>query len=476
MNVLLIDSDPLFVEGVRNFLSSQLGHNCRFCNDIGAAMLSLKEHVPDVIISEMMMPGLDSFDLIDFLKEQNYDGRIIILSVEEDTEARIKALEYGADEVLAKPLALELLAIILHKMSVSLQASRELEILRKDFEGSLERRLVSIKKELAELQQEYREELGISGMGVYSESMRQITRLCLRLHQDRDLPVLISGETGTGKELIARLIHFGEDNIKLPFISLNCSAIPATLFESELFGYERGAFTGSNREGKIGKLEMANGGTLLLDEIGDLPLDMQPKLLRVIQEREMYRVGGTKRIPLDIRFLFATHHDLHRSVRENRFRSDLFYRISTVYIKIPALRERKEEIIPLAQLFLKQISAKKHQALKFLTNETSRLLREYSWPGNIRELQGAMERAYLISDDTEISPEYFSFLLPNSPLNYDSLVKRQLFLEFPVQEFDLRSATASIIRKALSLHNNNKSKTARYLGISLNRLKRYLQS
>ena len=139
-------------------------------------------------------------------------------------------------------------------------------------------------------------------------------------------------------------------------------------------------------------------------------------------------------------------------------------------------RERKEEIIPLAQLFLKQISAKKHQALKFLTNETSRLLRDYSWPGNIRELQGAMERAYLISDETEISPEYFSFLLPNSPLNYDSLVKRQLFLEFPVQEFDLRSATASIIRKALSLHNNNKSKTARYLGISLNRLKRYLQS
>lgn len=270
MNVLLIDSDPLFVEGVRNFLSSQLGHTCRCCKDIGTAMLGIKEHVPDVIISEMMMPGLDSFDLMDFLKEQNYDGRIIILSVEEDTEARIKALEYGADEVLAKPLALELLAIILHKMSVSLQASRELEILRKDFEGSLERRLVSIKKELAELQQDYREELGISGMGVYSESMRQITRLCLRLHQDRDLPVLISGETGTGKELIARLIHFGEDNIKLPFISLNCSAIPATLFESELFGYERGAFTGSNREGKIGKLEMANGGTLLLDEIGDL--------------------------------------------------------------------------------------------------------------------------------------------------------------------------------------------------------------
>ncbi len=474
MNVLLIDSDPLFVDGVRNFLTTQLGHNCTYCNDIERALEVYPEFAPDLIISELMMPGLDSFDLMDFLQEHRFEGRLLILCADEDTEARIKALEYGADEVLTKPLALELLAIMIRKMVQSLQESRELEILRKDFEGSLQRRLLSIKKELAELQREYREELGISGMGVYSEAMRQITRLCLRLHEDRDLPVLISGETGTGKELIARLIHFGEENSKLPFISLNCSAIPSTLFESELFGYERGAFTGSNREGKIGKLEMANGGTLLLDEIGDLPLDMQPKLLRVIQEREMYRVGGTKSIPLNIRFLFATHHDLHKNVSENKFRSDLFYRISTVFIKIPPLRDRKDEIIPLAQLFLKQISAKKHQALKFLTNETARLLREYPWPGNIRELQGAMERAYLISDETEISPEYFSFLLPNSPINFDALGKRQLFLEFPPEEYDLNLAIGNIMRKALALHNNNKSRTARYLGISLNRLKRYL--
>jgi two-component system, NtrC family, response regulator AtoC len=474
MNIMVIESDSLFSEAVQNFLSIQLGHNCQVCGSIEAALEVLPADMPDLIISELMMPGLDSFDLMDHLKELCFNGMLIVLCAESDAEAQVKALEYGADEVLTKPLALELLATKIKHLAEVLKDKRELSLLKQDFEGALQTRLEAVKKELATLQSEYRQELGIRGMGVYCEAMRQITSLCMRIHQDRDLPVLITGETGTGKELIARLIHFGDQAEKRPFITLNCSAIPPTLFESELFGYERGAFTGSNREGKIGKLEMANGGTLLLDEIGDLPLDMQPKLLRVIQEREMYRVGGTKSIALDIRFLFATHHDLQALVADQRFRSDLFYRISTVFIKIPPLRERRDEIIPLAQLFLKQISAKKHQPLKFLTNETARLLREYSWPGNVRELQGAMERAYLISEEIEIAPDYFSFLLPNSPLNFDVLGKRQLFVDFPPADFSLHQAITSIIRKALALHNNNKSQAARYLGISVNRLKRYL--
>jgi len=474
MNILVVESDSLFSEAVQNFLSIQLGHNCQACNSIEAALELLRADLPDLIISELMMPGLDSFDLMDHLKQRGYSGMLIVLCGESDAEAQVKALDYGADEVLPKPLSLELLATKIKHLAAILQDKRELSLLKQDFEGALQTRLEELQKELAAMQSEYRQELGISGMGVYCEPMRQITRLCLRIHKDRDLPVLITGETGTGKELIARLIHFGDQPAKRPFITLNCSAIPPTLFESELFGYERGAFTGSNREGKIGKLEMANGGTLLLDEIGDLPLDMQPKLLRVIQEREMYRVGGTKSIALDIRFLFATHHDLQSLVAEQSFRSDLYYRISTVLIKIPSLRERRDEIIPLAQLFLKQISLKKQQPLKFLTDETARLLREYSWPGNVRELQGAMERAYLISDEIEIAPDYFAFLLPNSPINFDALGKRQLFVDFPLRDFSLRQALANIIHKALALHNYNKSQTARYLGISVNRLKRYL--
>jgi two-component system, NtrC family, response regulator AtoC len=476
MKILLIDSDPLFVRSALNFIGTQLGYDARSCLSIEEGLPLCEEYMPDIVISELMMPGLDGFDLIASLHapESNCKAAILLLCGEGDIEAQIRSLEHGADEVLTKPLPLELLAIKINRLQEMQNARRELNKLSQSFESELQQRLKSIKTELGKLQKEYQQELGIGGIGVYGEAMRQITQLCLRIHQDRDLPVLVTGETGTGKELIARLIHFGDTGCKEPLITLNCSAIPATLFESELFGYERGAFTGSNREGKIGKLEMANGGTLFLDEIGDLPLDLQPKLLRVIQEREMYRVGGRKSIPLDIRFVFATHRDLRKEIQTGSFRQDLFYRISTVYINIPPLRKRREEIIPLAQLFLKQISVKKHMPLKFLKTETTKLLQEYPWYGNVRELLGAMERAYLITDEAEISPDYFSFLLPNTPLNMGALSKRQLFLEFPDAGFNLKDAQAKIIVKVLAIHRQNKTQSARYLGISVNRLKRLL--
>jgi DNA-binding NtrC family response regulator len=219
---------------------------------------------------------------------------------------------------------------------------------------------------------------------------------------------------------------------------------------------------------------MANGGTLFLDEIGDLPLDLQPKLLRVIQEREMFRVAGTRSISLNIRFLFATHKDLQKEVEARRFREDLFYRITTVFIKIPPLRERKEEIIPLAQLFLKQIAAKKHLPMKFLKSETARLLTDNPWLGNVRELLSAMERAYLITDETKNRPDYFPFLLPNATLNLSEGHRRQFFLEFPPDSCSLAYLEHNIVAKALILNKNNKTQTAKYLGISLNRLKRLL--
>jgi len=473
MKILLIDSDKLFLNSMENFISSQLGHITLSCFDVETGLKLMKEFTPDLIISELLMPGLDGFDLLEQLQEPDcsLDAAVIILSHDCDSEIQLKALEKGAAEVLSKPLLLELLALKIKQTLEKVNAFRELNLLNNSFEQELQKRLKGLK---AELSSETQSETGLGGIGIYSEAMRQITQLCLRINKDRDLPVLITGETGTGKELLARLIHHGEEGSQEPFITLNCSAIPPTLFESELFGYERGAFTGSNREGKIGKLEMANGGTLFLDEIGDLPLELQPKLLRVIQEREMFRVAGTRSIPLNIRFLFATHSDLQKEVEAKRFRQDLFYRITTVYIKIPPLRERKEEIIPLAQLFLKQISTKKHLPLKFLKTETARLLTQNPWFGNVRELLGAMERAYLITEETEISPDNFPFLLPNAPLNMAETSRRQFFIEFPKEGISLMDLQHRIIAKALLINGNNKTRTARYLGISLNRLKRLL--
>lgn len=476
MKILLIDSDTLFLNSMQNFISTQLGHNTRSCHDIESGIELIKAFSPDLIITELIMPGLDGFDLIEHLQQPSCesDAALIALCHECDDELQIRALEKGAAEVLSKPLPLELLAVKIKQALEKVVASRELAALNSAFELELQKRLKDLRAELSDTNKDNLGEPGLGGIGVFSQSMRQITQLCLRIHKDRDLPVLITGETGTGKELLARLIHNGEAGSKEPFITLNCSAIPATLFESELFGYERGAFTGSNREGKIGKLEMANGGTLFLDEIGDLPLDLQPKLLRVIQEREMFRVAGTRSISLNIRFLFATHKDLQKEVEARRFREDLFYRITTVFIKIPPLRERKEEIIPLAQLFLKQIAAKKHLPMKFLKSETARLLTDNPWLGNVRELLSAMERAYLITDETEISPDYFPFLLPNAPLNLSEGHRRQFFLEFPPDSCSLAYLEHNIVAKALILNKNNKTQTAKYLGISLNRLKRLL--
>ncbi len=476
MKILLIDSDSLFLNSMHNFISVQLGHLTRSCQDMESGLDLIKAFNPDLIISELIMPGLDGFDLMEYLQQPacESDAALIALCHDCDEEVQISALEKGAAEVLSKPLPLELLAIKIKHTLERVVATRELAALNSSFELELRKRLKALRAELSNPDQDSMGNSGLGGIGVFSQSMRQITQLCLRIHKDRDLPVLITGETGTGKELLARLIHNGESASQEPFITLNCSAIPATLFESELFGYERGAFTGSNREGKIGKLEMANGGTLFLDEIGDLPLDLQPKLLRVIQEREMFRVAGTRSISLNIRFLFATHKDLQKEVEARRFREDLFYRITTVFIKIPPLRERKEEIVPLAQLFLKQISAKKHLPLKFLKSETARLLTDNPWLGNVRELLSAMERAYLITDEAEIGPDYFPFLLPNAPLNLSESHRRQFFLELPPEGSSLAALEQRIAAKALVLNRNNKTQTARYLGISLNRLKRIL--
>ncbi len=477
MKLLLINNEPLFHQSIKHFVCDQLNHELRLAHSVEEGLRIIHKEQIDIILSDLNMPGADGYDLLDALAEpgNTFQGATVMLLNEYNVESEIMAIGKGAADILVKPVSVDLVAMILKKLEDQLSTKRELNILRQEFDQEVNLRLKSLRTELTELQKEHFAEFGTDRIGVYSDTMRQIVNLAKRVHADRLLSVLITGETGTGKEVIARLVHFGAENVKRPFISLNCSAIPASLFESELFGYERGAFTGSNREGKIGKLEMANGGTIFLDEIGDLPLDLQPKILRVIQEREMYRVGGTKSIPLDLRFVFATHRDLHSDVRKGTFRQDLFYRISTVYIEIPPLRQRKEEILPLAQMFLQRISQQKHIPLKFLKEETARLIKQYPWHGNIRELQNAMERAYLVTDSSEIPADCFPLLLPNVPLNLSGKRQRNLFIEFPEGGVSLQDLIGKLVRKALALHDGNNSQTARYLGISLNRLKRIIR-
>lgn len=292
--------------------------------------------------------------------------------------------------------------------------------------------------------------------------------------------VLILGESGVGKEVFAKAIHEASEEPNAPFISINCGAIPASLFESELFGYERGAFSGANSKGKKGKIELAKGGTLFLDEIGEMPLEMQVKLLRVFQERRYYRVGGEKEIDINFRLIAATNRDLQELMKEGKFREDLYYRLNVVSLHIPPLRERKEDIIELTHYFLNDFSLSYQRPIHEFPPEVIQEMLRYDWPGNIRELRNIVERLIVFATDGVIKREYLPFNTSNisfesTPKNASTVIKENDSTILPLQE-EMNQHEKKIIERALQILNGNKVECAKQLGITratlYNRLKR----
>lgn len=290
-----------------------------------------------------------------------------------------------------------------------------------------------------------------------TRSMREIKSLIERAARS-ETTILIQGESGVGKEVLAQAIHNLSHRNSKPFLGINCAALPELLLESELFGYEEGAFTGARKGGKPGKFELASGGTILLDEIGDMPLNMQAKLLRVLQEREFERVGGTKTIKLNARIIAATNRDLKRLVREGKFRQDLYYRINVIGINVPSLSERKEDILQLCDVILTKLAREKKISPKILARETTPLLTAYQWPGNIRELENVLERAIYVADGNVIRPEHLpAYIQEVNPDNMTTMVR-------PLREA-VRDLEKQLIEEALKVTQNNKQSAAQLLGI-----------
>jgi transcriptional regulator with PAS, ATPase and Fis domain len=347
-----------------------------------------------------------------------------------------------------------------------LQMKYELELKEEELkQKKLESEKKVIAQKLEEFKKAYSDVTGIGQVGIFSAKMREIMKLTEFFHKDRHVSVLIEGETGTGKEIIARMVHYGDDKTKRPFIIVNCSAISPTLFESELFGYEEGAFTGARSKGMVGKFELAQGGTIFLDEIGDLPLELQPKLLRALQQKEIYRIGGTQPIALDVRIIGATNRDLQTEITNGTFRRDLYYRLNTGRIFLPPLRERKEEIGPLAQIFLLEFSQQKSRSFKYITSETVKLLERYVWPGNVRELRNAIERATLLYDDLELKPAHLTFL-SQAENGTQGLSNNELLINFPDEGISLAEIERMVMKKGLEICGGNKAKLAQYLNVS----------
>jgi len=467
VKILIVDDDAMSRNAVTSFLAEDLGHETVQCASAEEALQHCRAEPFPLVVTDMRMQGMSGLGLLRAVRA--LPGResteVVIMTGFGDMESAIAALRAGAVDYLLKPLNIEELALVVDRIVQRRRVEPPVPTATPPATDE------SVNETDTLLGGEtYMDVPGLGRIGIFSDAQRAAVRLATHLHLYRTVPVLVEGETGTGKEILARLVHHGAEgaDVERPFVTVNCSAITPTLFESELFGYERGAFTGASGSGKQGKLEMAQGGTIFLDEIGDLPLDLQPKFLRVLQQREMYRVGSTKRITLDVRIIGATNRNLTEMVKQGTFRQDLYYRLNVGRIKMPPLRENHEAILPLTQMFLEKFSLRHGRRFRYIPPEARELLLGHSWPGNVRELENAVERLTLLHDGPALRPEFLRFedgeieIADSDAAN----VLRPGRLILPPDRLDLEELEKEIVRKALRMFNGNKSRTAAYLGLS----------
>ncbi|MDT8902085.1 sigma-54-dependent transcriptional regulator [Anaeroselena agilis] len=472
MNILLVEDDGDSRAGVAEFLR-ELGHQVAECGDGEQALALFAAGDFPMVLSDIKMPRMSGIELLKRIRalggEKPCD--IVLFTGHGDMVTAIEALRAGAYDYLLKPISVAELAAITERIAEHQSLLRENRALTSRFSDEVRAATEETRREMSRLKKLASQAAGLGNIAFFAPEMRRIAAQAARYHQDRSIPVLIEGETGTGKEIIARIIHYGDCKDPAPLIDVNCAALTASLFESEFFGYEPGAFTGGLAKGQKGKLDLAQGGTVLLDEVGELPVDLQGKLLRVIQEKQFYRVGGLRKVAADVRIICATNADLGQRVERGTFRKDLFYRLKVGHIVIPPLRQRREEILPLAELFLREFAALKGRRFKTIDPDAADLLLAYDWPGNVRELRNTIEWVAFMFDDVAVQAAHLGSLTKGlPPLSRGGAAPGPALnpAEFtlPAGGFNLEDYVDRIVQQALTLCRGNKTAAARYLGIS----------
>jgi len=429
--VLTVDDEPNALTVLSAILLSE-GYHVLKSKSVDCAIEILHRETVDVIVTDLKMPGKDGLEFFAYVSKTLPDIPVIFLTAYGTVDSAVSAMTDGAFYYFIKPPDYLKLTSVLARAVEQRRLKREIEFLRKKIftmEGG--NRIIGNTPQMIKI-------------------MSTIEDL-----KDSASSVLICGETGTGKELVARALHFSSARREKPFIAINCAAMPKELIESELFGCEKGAFTGAVSR-RIGKFEEASGGTILLDEIGEIPPSLQAKLLRVLQEREIERLGSNRKIKVDFRLLSSTHRDLDNEIKAMKFREDLLYRINVVKIEIPPLRERKDDVPLLVAEFLKEFCAREQKRPVAIPGETMSVLKEYYWPGNVRQLSNIIERAIVLSNGKEITLKDIPEELWHA---------REQAKAVPVRR-TLKELEVHAVREALQICKGNKSRAARNLGIS----------
>lgn len=471
MNILLVEDDQSSRIRLGKFLR-EIGHHVIESDNSYDALEQLKFMKFQLVLSDIKMPKITGIELLRMIKSlpAGQDVDVVLFTGYSDMETAIEALRAGAYDYLIKPINIEELVAMTERAAEHQFLRREHRILTNKFENEVEAATQETRRELFQLKKDFARLVGIGEICIFSDTMRDIFNQAYKFHTDRSIPVLIQGETGTGKEIVARYIHFGNSDVTTPFVDINCAALTPGIFESELFGYEAGAFTGGLPKGQRGKLDIAKGGTIFLDEITELSIELQAKLLRAIQEKEFYRVGGLKKIKTDVRIICATNIDIEKKIEKGAFRQDLFYRLNVGRLFMPPLRERTEDIIPLASMFLNNFAKKRKKRFSKISDSAANILLSYQWPGNVRELKNVMELITLVHDDVELKPSHLGILSQiktkkSSPESVFPAIDPENF-SLPAGGLNIESYFNEIIRRAYKMHNGNKTETARYLGIS----------
>ncbi len=434
--IYIVDDEESIRQGVSYCLKKH--YKVRTFSTAEAAISAMKKNdFPDLVLLDIGLPGMSGIEALKRIKNLNVDVIVIMITATEDINTVIEAMKFKAHDYVVKPIHMDTL-----KISVK---------------NALE--TIKMRKEIQTLQGKYLEENMPCFIGE-SNAISDVMKFVGKVAKSSDIPVLILGETGTGKELIASAIHYKSPNFDGSFVSLNCAAIPKELLESELFGYEGGAFSGATLSGKKGFVEEAADGTIFLDEVGDLSLDAQAKLLRFLEKGEFYRVGATKKRQVKTRIISATNKDLNSMIEQNLFRRDLYYRLAVIKVTVPSLNMRRDDIIPIARHFLVEFSQKYNKPLIGFSPQTEEFFLSHEWEGNIRELKNLVERGVLVSSDNHLQLKDIGIEMESNKQQENT------FPPLPDQGIDLNALEKYYIRSAYKKTKGNEKEAARLLNLS----------